>query len=75
MPEQQPPPRPDAECAGRWHTYPTGVRPRRERSRDLCPERPRLLDPEHEAFATWFVTYWRSHGAQLLADETTTEEA
>lgn len=74
MPEQQPSSRPDAECAGRRRTNTAG-QARHERSRDVCPERPRLLDPDHEAFATWFVAYWRSRGAQLFADEATKEEA
>jgi len=46
---------------------------RQPRSRDTCPERPRLLNPEHEAFVDWFVTYWRSNGAQLF--ESTSKEA
>jgi hypothetical protein len=40
------------------------------RSRDVCPTRPRLLDPEHEAFVDWFVAYWRRRGAQLFASHT-----
>jgi hypothetical protein len=34
-----------------------------------------LLDPDHEAFVDWFVTYWRHHGTQLFAGETTSTEA
>jgi hypothetical protein len=30
-----------------------------------------LLDPDHEAFVEWFVAYWRRHGAQLFAGQTT----
>lgn len=45
MREQQPPPLSDADCAGRRYINPTDRRAHRERSRDLCPERPRLLDP------------------------------
>jgi hypothetical protein len=48
---------------------------RRPRSRDKCPERSRLLDPDHEAFVDWFVTYWRHNGAQLFASQTTSKEA
>lgn len=74
MHEQPFPSRPDAECAGRRRTNTAG-RARRERSRDVCPERPRLLHPDHEAFAAWFVAYWRSRGAQLFAEEAIKEEA
>jgi hypothetical protein len=42
-------------------------------ARDLCPRRARLLDPDHEAFAEWFVAYWRQRGAELFSDQT--EEA
>lgn len=45
------------------------------RSRDACPERQRLLDSDHEAFVDWFVAYWRRHGAQLFASQTTSKEA
>jgi hypothetical protein len=45
------------------------------RSRDACPKRQRLLDPDHEAFVDWFVTYWRRHGARLLAGQPTSKEA
>jgi hypothetical protein len=48
---------------------------RRARSRDACPERQRLLDPDHEAFVDWFVSYWRHNGAQLFASQTTSTEA
>jgi hypothetical protein len=48
---------------------------RKSRSRDTCPERRRLLDPDHEAFVDWFVTYWRRDGAQLFAGKTTSTEA
>jgi hypothetical protein len=48
---------------------------RQSRSRDTCPERQRLLDPDHEAFVDWFVTYWRRNGAQLFAGQTTSKEA
>jgi hypothetical protein len=48
---------------------------RQSRSRDTCPERQRLPDPDHEAFVDWFVTYWRHNGAQLLASQTTSKEA
>jgi hypothetical protein len=36
----------------------------------MCPKRQRLLDPDHEAFVDWFVTYWRQRGARLLAGQT-----
>lgn len=42
---------------------------RQSRSRDTCPERQRLLDPDHEAFVDWFVTYWRHNGAQLFTND------
>lgn len=48
---------------------------RKSRSRDTCPERQRLLDPDHEAFVDWFVTYWRRNGAHLFAGQTTSKEA
>lgn len=56
----------------------TVVSRRAERSlmrpaRDVCPRRARLLDPDHEAFAEWFVAYWRQRGAELFSDQT--EEA
>lgn len=69
MPGEQHPPRPDSGCAGRRHTKPASSGARRGRSRSTCPERPRLLDADHEAFAAWFVAYWRSRGAQLFEKE------
>jgi hypothetical protein len=52
------------------------TRARQPRSRDTCPERQRLLDPDHEAFVDWFVSYWRGNGAQLFAaDQPTSKEA
>jgi hypothetical protein len=45
------------------------------RSRDTYPERQRLLDPDHEAFVDWFVTYWRRNGAQLFANAPASKEA
>jgi hypothetical protein len=53
----------------------TGARARPSRSRDTCPERQRLLDPDHEAFVGWFVSYWRGNGARLFAGQTTSKEA
>jgi hypothetical protein len=47
------------------------ARSRQRQPRDLCPRRQRLLDPDHEAFVEWFVAYWRCHGAQLFAGQTT----
>lgn len=41
-------------------------------SRDVCPQRRRMLDPDHEAFVAWFVAYWHSHGAQLSESKPTT---
>jgi hypothetical protein len=41
----------------------------------VCPQRQRLLDPDHEAFVDWFVVYWRRHGAQLFTGQTTEKEA
>lgn len=41
-------------------------------ARDVCPQRRRLPDPDHEAFVEWFVAYWRSRDTQ---PSTTTEEA
>jgi hypothetical protein len=52
----------------------TKRRSRRARSRDACPERCRLLDPDHEAFVDWFVTYWRRNGAQLFAGQPMSKE-
>jgi hypothetical protein len=51
------------------------ARSRQPRSRDTCPERQRLLDPDHEAFVDWFVGYWRRNGAQLFANEQAGKEA
>jgi hypothetical protein len=48
-----------------------GLSPRKPR--DACPRQARLLDPDHEAFADWFVAYWRQRGAELFSDQT--EEA
>jgi len=42
--------------------------------RDVCPQRQRLPDPDHEAFVEWFVAYWRSRGAQLFTDHPAGEE-
>lgn len=49
-----------------------GLRARRPGSRqvrDVCPQRRRLPDPDHEAFVEWFVAYWRSRGAELFTTE------
>jgi hypothetical protein len=59
----------------RTATKRASARSRQPRSRDTCPERQRLLDPDHEAFVEWFVTYWRGNGAQLFAGQTTSKEA
>jgi hypothetical protein len=48
---------------------------RQSRPRNTCPKRQRLLDPDHEAFVDWFVSYWHHSGAQLFASETTGTEA
>jgi hypothetical protein len=52
---------------------PRDERPRMRPARDVCPRRARLLDPDHEAFAEWFVAYWHQRGAELFSDQT--EEA
>lgn len=77
-PDEQPDALPDAcRASGRHRAAPSRARTRsrRARSRDKCPTRRRLLDPEHEAFVDWFVAYWRRHGAQLLASDTADKEA
>ena|GEM_PF-2604918 len=50
-------------------------RPRLRQARDVCPQRRRLLDPDHEAFVEWFVAYWRRRGSDLFADQSVTQEA
>ncbi len=76
-PEKQP--NQQAACAAtgrrRTATKRANARSRPARSRDACPQRQRLLDPDHEAFVDWFVTYWRRNGAQLFAGQTTSKEA
>lgn len=47
-----------------------GERSSARQPRDICPRRARLLDPDHEAFAEWFVAYWRQRGAELFSDQT-----
>lgn len=77
-PDEQPNTSPDACLAsGRRRAAPSRARTRSRhaRSRDKCPTRRRLLDPDHEAFVDWFVAYWRRHGAQLLASDTADKEA
>jgi hypothetical protein len=76
QPEEQPNTAPDG-CPAPGRRYPNRAktRPRQARSRDTCPERRRLADPEHEAFVEWFVQYWRRHGAELFAVQITSEEA
>jgi hypothetical protein len=68
---------PEQPAPGRRRAAPARAhaRSRQQRSRDICPDRPRLLDPDHEAFVDWFVTYWRSHGEQLFATDTVSKEA
>jgi len=56
--------RPDRDQSGRI---------RQRQSRDVCPQRRRLPDPDHEAFVDWFVLYWRRRGAQLFASQLTDE--
>jgi hypothetical protein len=41
------------------------------RATSICRHERRLANPDHEAFVAWFVAYWRRHGAQLFADQTT----
>jgi hypothetical protein len=64
------------DCSARDRRQPAkaraSLRARQQRSRDACPARTRMLDPEHEAFVAWFVLYWRSHGARLLTSKPTT---
>jgi hypothetical protein len=63
------PDRPRAACqeAGRRRSVSQRQTSRQRRQpQDACPQRRRLLDPDHEAFAEWFVAYWRRHGAQLF---------
>ena len=38
-------------------------------------ERPRALAPDHEAFADWFVSYWRRRGARVFAQRAPDEKA
>lgn len=70
-------PRREAACraSGRRRTASSrrSERPCLRPPRDVCPRRARLLDPDHEAFAEWFVAYWRQRGAELFSDQT--EEA
>lgn len=56
--------RPDRHGSGRV---------RRRQPRDVCPQRRRLPNPDHEAFVDWFVLYWRQRGAQLFASQLTDE--
>jgi hypothetical protein len=77
-PEDQPNTNPQAcPTPGRRRAAPARASTRSlpARSRDACPARPRLLEPEHEAFVDWFVPYWRRHGAQLFASHATETEA
>jgi hypothetical protein len=48
-------------------------RTRRRQPRDVCPQRRRLPNPDHEAFVDWFVLYWRQRGAQLSDGQLTDE--
>jgi hypothetical protein len=74
--EDQPNQQDACAAAGRRRTATNrAATARKSRSRDTCPERQRLLDPDHKAFVDWFVTYWRRHGAQLFAGQTTCKEA
>jgi hypothetical protein len=71
------PDRPRAACreAGRRRSVSQRQTSRQRRQpRDACPQRRRLLDPDHEAFVEWFVAYWRGHGAQLFTDQATEKE-
>jgi hypothetical protein len=76
-PSEEQPTTPPAACPtpGRRHPNRTRARQRPSRSRDTCPGRRRLSDPEHEAFVEWFVQYWRRQGAELFAEQTTSGEA
>ena len=71
-PEKQPNTNPRAcQAPGRRRSASAraSTRPHAARSRDTCPARPRLFDPEHEAFVEWFVAYWRRRGARLFASD------
>jgi hypothetical protein len=77
-PDEQPNTTPSAcPAPGRRRAANTSQSPirRQARTRDACPQRPRLLDPDHEAFVDWFVLYWRRRGAQLFANQPTGTEA
>ena len=79
MSEPEQPPTSPRVCKtpGRRRTATARVknRSRAPRSRYTCPEQTRLLEPAHEAFADWFVTYWRGRGAELFATSPTQKEA
>ncbi len=72
-------PRSRAACPATRERTATGTlanrRPSKRLARDVCPQRRRLPDPDHEAFVDWFVTYWRRNGAQLFISQTTEKEA
>lgn len=76
-PDEQPNTSPNACLTSGRRRAPSRARTRSRhtRSRDKCPTRQRLLDPDHEAFVDWFVAYWRRHGTQLLASDTADKEA
>lgn len=74
------PDRPQAACRATGRRRPGSTQRRgrshpRRQPRDACPQRQRLLDPDHEAFVEWFVVYWRRHGSDLFSDQPDAEEA
>jgi hypothetical protein len=65
---------PPKACPAPGRRHRVTARSHRARSRDTCPGRRRLADPEHEAFVEWFVQYWRRRGTELFAAQNTSEE-
>ena len=68
-------PRAGARRRRRPESTEASARVHRKRSRDACPERARMLDPDHEAFVAWFVQYWSQRGASLFERKPTGKEA
>ncbi len=70
---------PKRSCSQRRRRRPenaqASARVRRKRSRDACPQRARMLDPDHEAFVAWFVQYWSQRGASLFESQPAGKEA
>jgi hypothetical protein len=74
-PENQPNQQDACAAPGRRRAATKRASARQPRSRDTCPERQRLLDPDHEAFVDWFVAYWRRNGAQRYTNDPAGKEA